>query len=475
MYVNQKYLNEVGKKFILLEIKLPREIFKSPYATETAITSLLQGGGVSSWFDREFKGKLPIFASLEIASLEGVIHFYVRIEGRFRSLVESNFYAQYPGIEIVEAEDYTQKIQYHHLTKDVSAWGARYGLQKKWKPIDPKTGEAYKDPKDKKEDYSMPADFYPIKTYPEYGLDKDPKEEFKIEPLAPMLEFMGAIGKGEYFWYQVVLQDEGVYNDKKFSKFYVNEVTHEHLSLADMAKEEKKNIKTSGYTVAGEKMLDNDGEVKTKTKKDAEGNSIETELVYKTTKPIAKKEMELSGDEKDKIEAINKKLSKPLANVVIRLMYVTKKEKFQFENIMNILSFPKPFSGINSLVPAKVTEPYAYPWQNFRNRRVPWRTEEMFEAYVEREGFYPHIPERERLDSFEDSAFWNSSMKTRKVWRMLYEGFFYPFSHPQAEDVITLNVEEIATLWHLPGAAVSTPSLPRIDSTKGVAPVNLPQ
>jgi hypothetical protein len=57
---------------------------------------------------------------------------------------------------------------------------------------------------------------------------------------------------------------------------------------------------------------------------------------------------------------------------------------------------------------------------------------------------------------------------------MLFESIFYPFDHPQAKDAFVLNLEELATVWHLPGATVGTPTLPRIDSTKGVAPVNLP-
>lgn len=460
----------------MLEIKLPREIFKSPLAAEMAISSLLQGGGVGNWYARNFQGNLPMYSSLEIASLEGIVHFYIRTQNKFRSLVESNFYAQYPGIEIVEADDYTKLIRYHHLGKEVSCWGEVYSLQEKWEPIDPETGKEYKKGDS---NYKMKADFLPIKTYVDFTLDKDPKEEFKIDPITPLLEMMGSIGKGEYLWHQIILQDEGVYNGSKMPKFYVNDMTHEHLSLKDMAKKYKEKLKTSGYHIKGEKILTPDGDVKTKTAgKDAEGNPITVELVHKDTKPISKKEMELSQEEKDLVEATNKKLAKPLALVIMRMLYVvdTTKAKFNAENIQNILAYPKPFAGrFNSLGFHKVTTPYDYPWEDFQGHRVPWRTEEMFEAYVEREGFYPHIESRKGLDGWEDSAFWLSTMKSRKVWRMFYEAFFHPFSHPQADEAFTLNLEELATLWHLPGAVATTPTLPRIDSAKGVAPVNLPQ
>lgn len=471
MYINQQHLNKLN--WVMLEIKLPREILKSPLATEVAINSLLQGGGLPTKFHRMFLGNLPIFSSLEVASIEGVIHFYVRIQGKFRTLVESNFYAQYPGIEIIEADDYTSLIRYEHKTKDVSMWGARFKLTQMWEPYDVEKGAKYEE---KGKSYEMPADFLPLKTYVDYGLDKDPKEEFKIDPITPMLEFMGSIGKGEHFWFQIIMADEKVFNGTKMPKFYVNKKAHEHLSLSDMAKKYKNELKISGFKVKDDPVTDEvTGGVKKKPVTDAEGKTTQVEILQEKTRPEYKKEMDLTAEEKDKIESVNRKLSKPLALSVIRMVYIAKKESFNHQNIMSILSYPKPYTGANSLGPTKTTDPYNFPWENFRNRRIPWRQEEMFEEYVEREGFFPHVEERTGLDRWEDSVFWNSSMKNRKLFRMIYEGIFHPFSHPHPDDAITLNLEEIATLWHLPGAVATTPTLPRIDSAKGVAPVNLPQ
>ncbi len=478
MYVQQKAMAKI--KWLMLEIKLPREITKSPLATEVALASLLQGGGVANSYSRIFRGNLPVYSSLEIASLEGVIHFYIRIQERFRPLVEANFYAQYPGIEIVEADDYTQSIRYHHLAKSVSLWGATFYTSKKWKPVDLKTGKEYE--KDGKP-YEMKADFLPIKTYVDYGLDKDPKEEYKTDPITTLLEVMGGIGKGEYFWYQILVQDEGVYNGKKMPKFYVNEVAHEHVSLRDMADKFKKQKRTSHYIKHGDVALTDYGYEQTRKVQDGvdENGKPKTKDVLLTynlkdkdiAKAVGKKEIELTFEEKEELEAVNKKFSKPLALCVLRLLYVSKKENFKPAQIQNVLSFPKPFNGINSFA-FTTTEPYDYPWQNVGGKRVAWRSEEMFEEYVEREGFYPHVTKRKSLDSWEDVVFWASSMKQRKIFRMLYEAIFHPFDHPHADDAFTLNLEELATLWHLPGAVAGTPTLPRIDSTKGVAPVNLP-
>ncbi len=474
MYIQQRYLNKTNTEYIMLEIKLPREIFKSPYGTEVAIGSLLQTGGYGNWYQKYFLGNLPMYSSLEIASIEGVIHFYVRTQGKFRTLVESNFYAQYPGIEIVEAADYTQLVRFEHRSKDVSCWGEVYGLDEKWTPKNEKTGDEFKV---KGAPYKMPADFLPIKTYTDFGLEKDPKEEFKIDPITSLLEMMGSIGKGEYLWYQIILQDESLYDGrKKLPKFYINEATGEHWSLADMAERFKKQLRTAAYIKVGDPVIDDIGEQREKTIDKGEAGKEVVKLTYKVEKTVAKKEMELTMEEKDRIEATNKKFGKPLAATVMRMLYVVDntKGKFNAQNIQNILSFPKPFAGANKLAFKKASDPYDYPWQK-RGGRVEWRTEEMFEAYVEREAFYPHVSKHPTLEKWEDRLFFAFSMKTRRVWRMFYESLFHPFTHPHADEAFTLNLEEVATLWHLPGAVATTPTLPRIDSAKGVAPVNLPQ
>src|SRR5690606_2608572 len=44
----------------------------------------------------------------------------------------------------------------------------------------------------------------PIKTYIDYGLDKMPKEEEKVDPITPMLEVMGSIAPHERLFVQII-------------------------------------------------------------------------------------------------------------------------------------------------------------------------------------------------------------------------------------------------------------------------------
>ena len=476
MYVNQKYLN--GLKWLLLEIKLPREIDKSPIAMEIALNSLIQGGGVSNWFAREYQGKLPAWFSLEIASLEGIVHFYIRTEKKYKELIESNLYSQYPGIEITEASDYTKLIRYEHNKEDQTKfWGIRHKTGATWKP--------YPDEKDGKgEDYKMPADFKPLKTYVDYELDKDPKEEYKNDPLTPLIEFLGSVSKGEYAWYQVLVQDsEGVFNGKKFPKTYIDPKTKEHMSLGEMASKYKDLVRSKLKNKKGEVAVNKYGyaeqEVIQREVKDKEGNVIQKEvkgdIKYKEDVYETRKEMDLTPEEKDELEAINRKLSKPLVRAIVRIGYITKPKSFNSAHIQNTLSMFKSFtSQYNSFIPSKNASPYDFPWENTMKRRDPWRGEEIFKAMVEREGFMPHVDERKSLDKSEDIFFFPYKTYVRSTWRSFYEAFFHPFHHPKNDDVITLNLEELVTLWHFPGAVAQTPTLPRIDSTKGVAPTNLP-
>jgi hypothetical protein len=39
----------------------------------------------------------------------------------------------------------------------------------------------------------------------DFALDQNPKEEHKVDPLTPMLEFLGSIVPGEQVWYQIVI------------------------------------------------------------------------------------------------------------------------------------------------------------------------------------------------------------------------------------------------------------------------------
>lgn len=129
----------------------------------------------------------------------------MRTPEKFRKLIESQIYAQYPQAEVFEVEDYMNRIP--DFTKDgpVGLWGINYELSK--------------------------DDPYPIKTYIDYGLDKavgSLDEAQRVDPITPTLEFMGSIGLKEYVMFQINLRaatdrhsiknkDGGVDKNKKWT------------------------------------------------------------------------------------------------------------------------------------------------------------------------------------------------------------------------------------------------------------------
>ena len=99
------FILQRGKK-VLLEIKPPADIEKSPKIMEQVFAGL-HTHSTSNKFEvycawRPLQDKF----SLEIVSIEGRVHFYIQCLENTRDNVEAQIYAQYPDAEIMEVEDY---------------------------------------------------------------------------------------------------------------------------------------------------------------------------------------------------------------------------------------------------------------------------------------------------------------------------------------------------------------------------------
>ena len=133
-------------KWVILEIKIPRDVYKTPEAMEYILANAFwQGGGIGTWFDRNWKGKLMAYSTLEIVSIEGNIYIFIRTEARFKNLVQTQIYSQYPRAEITEVDDYTKYVP---KFEPGGPWECR-GFEMKLDKDDP----------------------IPIKTYVDFGMD----------------------------------------------------------------------------------------------------------------------------------------------------------------------------------------------------------------------------------------------------------------------------------------------------------------
>jgi hypothetical protein len=372
------------EKTLLLEILLPKETMKSPAAMELFLTALHQTGGEGSWYDVYWLGKTRPWFSLELVSIEGQVHFYIWTRAAMKNFIESSLYAQFPGIEVHEVDDYAKAV--HFDPEKMGIWGCEFKYAK---------GNAY-----------------PIKTYVDYGLDKDPKEEYKVDPLAPMLEYLGSIGANQQVWIQFIVRAHK--DDQKKAG---------HLwKTVDLWKEEAE----------GEvhKILGRDP--KTRTSKGADDDSGMSSIVR------------LSPGETDTVEAIGRAMSKLGFDVGIRGMYIANKDSFVGTNIPGLISSFKQFNTEN-LNGFKIkigvwSTAFGDPWQDFKKIRENRMLHVLLETYKRRMYFYPP----------------------------------YRYKGNSKGKILVMNTEELATVFHFPGQVAATPTLARIPSKKSQAPANLP-
>ncbi len=316
------------KKCILLEIKPPRSLVKTPIAMEAFLSTLHLTGGESTWYQR-FQGGTRPFFSLEIASFEGRVHFFIWTRADLRRLVESQIYSQYPGVQVVEAPDYARTI-----SADPSEWIV-WGCDFKQTAEDP----------------------LPIKTYIEYGLDKVQKEPEQVDPLANLIEFMGSIGKGEYLWLQYIIR---AHKGEKYDKL---------------------NKKGKPYTWKdeAEEMVE---EIRRKTR-DSYTDIFTGELRPGFPNP--------TKGQSEKMAAIERNVSKLAFDVGTRGIYLARKEHFHGPTIAHLIALFKPFStegwnGINSTAWMKRFDDY--PWEIGVEKKKSLYRRKMIEAYRRRQFFY---------------------------------------------------------------------------------------
>lgn len=167
-----------GMGSVLIEVKLPKEIYKSPVAMEMVLNSMHQTADEGNWYQKYWLGQTRSWFSLELVSIGGEIHFYIWMRKKYKNSIESYLYSQYPGVEVYEVEDYAKNVYFD--PEKHKFFGIHWILDK--------------------------ADPFPIKTYVDYGLDKDPKEEYKVDPLATSLEFLSTVTSGHNLWIQILIR-----------------------------------------------------------------------------------------------------------------------------------------------------------------------------------------------------------------------------------------------------------------------------
>ncbi len=389
-YVQTVFLKSL--KWTLLEIKPPKEVFKSPAAMELVLNSLYAGAQGGDWLTRYWKGEVSLWYSLEIISIEGQVRFFVRTPEKFKKMIEAQVYAQYPQAEVFETEDYTQKVPPYKKDSPFNIWACNFVLSK--------------------------DDVYPIKSYVDYGLDRSVgslEEEERIDPITPMIEFLGSLNAGEQVWIQILIRPD----TKRFS-------------VKD--KEGKLEAGKDWKAKAQEVIKELNDKLK---EKDKEGKVT---AVLKPTKA-----------QQGTVEAIERHAAKFGFDAHIRALYIADKEAFNAASRAPSLigSFRQyASSDLNGFKPDKATK-IDFPWQDIFGTKLIKMKSKFLGGYKSRGFFY--------------GGFDFKKIKTY-------------FTHPNKDGgkPYILSTEELATIFHLPGRVSETPTFTRIDSKKAEPPSNLP-
>jgi hypothetical protein len=334
-----------SQKTLLLEIKPPRSVLKTPLAMETMLSSIHLGPGEATWYKKYIVGAVRPWWSLEIASFEGQVHFFIWTRAAFRRTVETALYAQYPGVQVTEAPDYTRLIT--ASPQEWSIWGCDF--------------------------IHTDADPIPIKTYIEYGLDKVQKEEEQIDPLSNLIEFMGSMKKGENLWLQLAIR---VHKGEKYNKLNKDGKPY---SWKDLAKELIDKIRHETRETYIDVLT---GEERPGFPNPTKGQS-------------------------EKIAAIERNISKLAFDVGARGVYIAKPENFDPIVISGLIGIFKQFSseGWNGFKPSGwMTYFDDYPWEiNIEGMKNAFRAG-LINAYRRRQFFHEPVSVDTMVMSTEEIA-----------------------------------------------------------------------
>ncbi len=314
-------------EYTTLEIRLPEEITQSPYAAELFFRVLYQTGEVDTEL-HALRGKTSPWFSLEIASTEGAVRFYVWTRSRYKDIVKAQLYAHYPTVQVVEVPDYT--LAFPLDLEKMDLWGIEQMLQK--------------------------PDPYPIMTYVAWGLDKaSEKEEFKSDPLVSLLEFFGSIGPGEHLWAQVIIRG---HTECYWSVDYPEGHGHA-LSISEWTDALTEKV--------GSKFADKEGSPN--YAKLAEGDK-------QALKAMQMKQFKQMFDVGMRTVYLSKKENKQSRNAGIPTAYRS------FEH-------GSSGRGLFGFKPIFFLGPFDWPWQDFMGIRRKILKTKLYQSYVARQYFYP--------------------------------------------------------------------------------------
>lgn len=384
----------LGIKWVLLEVLVPRDVIKSPAAMELIFSNAFYHKSMKGFWEQYVQGAPWFWFSLEIVSIDGKVHFYIRTPTRMRDLVETQIYAQYPQAKVVEVDDYTLHVPQYTKNGDWNIWGCEFNKKQ--------------------------ADFLPIRTYRDMEeMDSGTKEEYKIDPITPVIEFLGSLPKGQQVWIQIVIRQN--------IKTYHNHHTGKHMDFYEA---------TQDFIAEMLKPY-------TRIQKNDVGEAMGMDM--RTPDPL-----------KNLVKIMVENASLIHFDCGIRVVTLSDKRlctEDQFNNLRRAARL--------------LFRQYAQPSINEFNRV----NSTQFDApWSDPTGLALTKYKKRTLDFYRMRTFFHPPLQYSVDYPKVLSAFF-PSGSPK---IFVMSSRELATIFHFPGMVSETPSFKRIESKIAKPPSNLP-
>ncbi len=289
--------------FVILAINIPRMNEQTPKAVEQIFSHLSGAHSNLDKFEKYWLGKFSPTFSFEIVSLGGFIQYLVHCPKKYRDLVESSIYAQYPDAEITEVPDYADKVTTTFPHPELDCFGTEFVLKK-------------------------PA-AYPIRTYEQFEHQAAEVMTFK-DPMSSVLEVLSQIKSGEQMWIQVLVTPTDESWQKKGEEVVDKILGRKKVEKKSMAME----------------VLDAPIWIAKETVKQLATFGDTTEHVPEK-KPEQPKMMALSPGERNVLEAVQQKLSKIGFMCKIRVVYLGRRDVFSKGRFVSLKGAMSQFAAVN--------------------------------------------------------------------------------------------------------------------------------
>jgi len=336
-YSFNQYLGTL--KWVVLEIKPPRNIERSPRTMEQVFAALHGVWSSPNIIDKYVRGRwYQSFISFEIQGVNGEMHFFVRCERKFRNFIESLIYSQYPEAEIQEVEDYTLSVLKNTPNPEWDLWGVDFKLAK--------------------------DDAYPIRTYKYF---QEEVTKGMIDPLAELADVIAGLPPGQQIWIQIVVTPEPDKNwqeavKKLADKLAGKEVKEEPIAILRFFAEIWDIFKYSFTYMFS--SVDMASEIKKE----------EQPLMFK-----------LTPGEQETLKAVEESITKKGYRTKLRFIYIGRRDGFDRGFLSGVNGAMQQFNDmmLNSLTHDNETKTFAnYIWVEPRMR---YAQRKIFNRYLDRD------------------------------------------------------------------------------------------